>query len=146
MTFLLINSKWIVFRHVCNFLVTLPFIYFSYGCIHSKQHICAVCTVEYLKSKHFCINSNVFFKQCTLCGMVLMFSYSPFNLKPVCGAFGAEDVRIMLIEMVTRLAKLQIVALPTPSNPIERQRSPTLPQNCIRAKLHPWKSIFAFYL
>lgn len=56
-----------------------------------------------------------------------MFSHSSFNLKPVGGAFGAEDVRIMLIEMVTRLAKLQIVALPTPGNPIERQRSPALP-------------------
>lgn len=61
--------------------------------------------------------------------------------KPVSRAFGAEDVRIMLIEMVTRLAKLQIVAHPTPGNPIERQRSPALPQNCIRAKLHSRKSI-----
>jgi len=70
-----------------------------------------------------------------------MFSRSLFNLKPVGGAFGAEDVRIMLIEMVTRLAKLQIVALPTPGNPIERQRSPALPQNCIHTKLHSRKSI-----
>lgn len=62
------------------------------------------------------------------------------------GAFGAEDVRIMLIEMVTRLAKLQIVALPTPGNPIERQRSPALSQNCIRVKLHSRKSIHLLFV
>lgn len=70
----------------------------------------------------------------------------PFNLKPVDRAFSAEDVRIMLIEMVTRLAKLQIVALPTPGNP---RRTPKVaefrrPRNCIRTKLH--RRPLAFYL
>lgn len=65
-----------------------------------------------------------------------MFFPNPFNLKLVDRVFDAEDVRIMLIEMVTRLVKLQIVALSTPGNPTERQRSPVLPRNCICAKLH----------
>lgn len=62
-----------------------------------------------------------------------------FNFKPVGGALGAEDVRIMLIEMITRLAKLQIVARPTPGNPAKgRQRSSW---NCFRgAQLHYMRS------
>lgn len=77
-----------------------------------------------------------------------MFFPNPFNLKLVDRVFDAEDVRIMLIEMVTRLVKLQIVALSTPGNPTERQRSPVLPRNCIRAKLHSrsQRKVLVFYL
>lgn len=68
-----------------------------------------------------------------------MSSSNPFNLKPVDRVFDAEDVRIMLIEMVTRLVKLQIVALSTPGNP---NRTPKVAG--IAAKLYSREIAFAF--